>query len=452
MWLFCLYLVLLLFGYWVPSSLAWMRWTALAGALWVLTCAVGLLVPFWVVLPATAIIGCSDYVIPKRLAPRLRVFVGVLIHLSIFGLFASFSIDQPPLWLPVVVALGHTLLATLIGPEAPRFRPLHRRSVLVAMGFVCVVAASLLIFNWDRTSTALSRIQLTSIPFASLRAVSTPTLEQLPLTPGIAWQSVVKPADNNSCALVLHGADPNGARQAASQSLIAALHELDTYVVAIDHPGYGLSPVPDGDTVQAWDPGALTEAAYAHLERSQCAKVTVFGHSMGASEALRLAASNKAPNVASIKLLGAGVFEGTTESDNYWYKRFHQDRGLDHNSVPFELWKRIMQAYYHNGHLAEALPERNRSAIEFYVYDQENPDLAITRETLWQILDKPRRINLPMSHYFNAVSFGPVLLLDSRAISQAKRSLSSVNAQSTLIAGTDPAVAQNAESITRAAQ
>ncbi len=440
MWLFCLYLLLLLFGYWVPRSLVLIRWTALAGALWVLTCAVGFIVPLWVVLPATAMIAITDRLTRKRFARRPALLIGVLIHLLIFGLFAVISIDQPPLWLPLVVALTHGVLAALIGPAVPRFSPLHRRSVLAAVGVACVIAASLLVSQWDRTSAALSRVQLASIPFAALRAVSTPTLEQLRLDPGVAWQSVVKPADKSSCALVLHGADPNGARQAASQSLIVALHELNTYVVAVDHPGYGLSPVPDGNTVQAWDPGALTEAAYTHLEQLQCEKITVFGHSMGASEALRLAASTRALKVDSIKLLGAGVFEGTTESDSYWYKRFHKDRGLARNSVSFELWKRITQAFYHNGHLAEALPARNRRAIEFYVYDQENADLAITRETLWQILDKPPRINLPMSHYFNAVSFGPVLLLDSRAITRAKRRLSNTGPQSTLIAGTRPAI------------
>ena len=122
----------------------------------------------------------------------------------------------------------------------------------------------------------------------------------------VYWQSRY-PKSAKNCALSFHGANAAGSLQSAARTLAQGVQLAGLQLYAIDHPGFGASPVPAKDApVDAWDPAHLTNAVLLQMQRDGCKSITVIGHSQGVTEALRVLTSNT-PDVSRAYVLGAGL-------------------------------------------------------------------------------------------------------------------------------------------------
>jgi pimeloyl-ACP methyl ester carboxylesterase len=111
-----------------------------------------------------------------------------------------------------------------------------------------------------------------------------------------------------NCLLLLHG---NGSMiQDFESSGLVTLAAKNHRVIVFDRPGYGYSERPRGTV---WSPGAQAALIHRALVRLGVARVTVLGHSWGASVAIALAL--KHPEVVTGLVLASGYYYPTARAD-----------------------------------------------------------------------------------------------------------------------------------------
>ena len=255
--------------------------------------------------------------------------------------------------------------------------------------------------------------------------------EQVILANGsIAWLS--RPAGSGPfpAALIFHGNDNDGSQQAAALILQKALLKEGYLVLALDHIGYGETPLPNLQApLTQWDPQPGRLAAYDWLtERTDVDTITLVGHSMGADGVWRLLAER--PEVANVYLFGASLaplLEPVTQADVNWseweaeYERFHEKRGMTGRLDP-DRYLAIVSAFY-----GTPLDEiKGGSPVQFIQFSPEWPDIVSSRQNLFAALPGPKT-NIPFdsNHYLDATDWRGLLAGDTRTLFALERTFSS---------------------------
>jgi pimeloyl-ACP methyl ester carboxylesterase len=220
-----------------------------------------------------------------------------------------------------------------------------------------------------------------------------------------AWWKRPRRTQNAKGALLFHGADSGGARQPAVFVIRKILMSAGYAVLSVDHPGYGASPLPfPRAEAEDWNPAPTALAAHAFLEREGARPVLAVGHSMGCSDALRLAAAGA--SLEAVVLFGAGRQDA--EREDYWHRRFRRDRRMSED-MPLETFRKVRRFYDAHAH-ARALPPYHPPVL-FVEFGREHADVAEGRLAVFEAIPgRKARARLDTGHYFDAVSLGPLVL------------------------------------------
>lgn len=230
--------------------------------------------------------------------------------------------------------------------------------------------------------------------------------------PSVFWQSRA-PVSTKQCLLSLHGAAVEGSLQGAAQVIGRGAIRAGFRVYALDHPGFGASPAPRyGDNIDVWNPGLHTERLLQVMRREGCEEISVLGHSQGVTEALRLVVSGT--DLAGGWVLGAGLYLDDPEREDYWFQRFHHDRGLDSSNSQLDKvnWKLIRDLFYINQDYCADSPigsvYSGKTPLHYLTFKNEHENLAATREQLWECLDYPdkTRAEVNTDHYLDSLRLG----------------------------------------------
>ncbi len=234
----------------------------------------------------------------------------------------------------------------------------------------------------------------------------------------VYWQSRY-PETGENCALLFHGAASTASLQSTARTIGRAAIQAGQRLFAVDHPGFGASPAPSVDAPTAvWDPAHLSQSVLNQMALSGCTNTVVMGHSQGATEALRLFTAGES-KVSSVLVFGAGLYAEDQEREDYWYSRFHIDRGLlNSNVVSREKWKQIRDLYYLNQNYCSDTPagqtylanlkqpsNESQRALKFVQFSREHENLVATRDQLFNCLSYPdvERQALPTDHYLDSL-------------------------------------------------
>jgi pimeloyl-ACP methyl ester carboxylesterase len=238
-------------------------------------------------------------------------------------------------------------------------------------------------------------------------------------TGSVAWYDPPRFSSPRPAALVFHGADPRGSRQPAACSLRRALLDAGYGVLSIDHPGYGRSPAPGFDLdLSSWDPLVHQVAALEWLDaRSDIDRLgTLAGHSMGAMDALRLVAEGRGGDAVFLFGMGLGGGDAGPADADYWFERFHTDRGMSER-LTVGQWEEIGVRYYHFDVLIRGVPSEHPLVV-FVDFGWEWDDVAASRDPPFRAIPGEKvRWTLPhSSHYFNTFSWYGLHGADVRTI------------------------------------
>ena len=228
----------------------------------------------------------------------------------------------------------------------------------------------------------------------------------------VYWQAR-SPKTGEHCMLSLHGAAAEGSLHGAAQALALGARMAGWRVYALDHPGFGASPTPfSSGALDGWNPGLQSDLLLKEMRREGCSEVAVIGHSQGVTEALRLFTADT--QLAGVWVLGAGLYLDDADREDYWFERFHTDRGLSSNDsrLDKESWRAVRDLYYLNQeYCANTLSGQNykgSTPLNFVTFEREHDNLVATRETLWNCLSYPARSreSVVSDHYFDSLSLG----------------------------------------------
>ena len=383
-----------------------LAWVCCTAAAWMAAGAAGAWSPVWPALAIGAAGALAD-VRPKRYALWVAGDVSALI--------LSAYLSTPPLAfglvLAVIVAWSIVALASdsLLERTPPRVR-------ISAIVLASVAGSALMITRPSRPWVLRAGIGL--LRQMSLHAGLAP--EDLPLrkrvvleTGAIAWLERPSGRGPFSGALFFHGANSAGSKQPAAIVVRRALLDAGFAVLAVDEAGFGESPVPTSPSdIAAWDPLPTALAAFDTLSATTGVEgILALGHSMGASSVFRLLASGAKLDGA---ILFGAALPDADEQDEYWYERFHSDRGLRQQLSP-QLVKGIRESFGDNGRLALALPA-DHAPILFVRFGEEWPNIVVTRDLLYQAIPGRKRIwDLANStHYFSAHRALDLMVGDTR--------------------------------------
>lgn len=379
---------------------------------------IGATIPVWVALSA---MGASLLHGFLSKSDRSAFAKNLLVSVAL----AAVGLDYPDIALPIFTALVLHIFTLFCCTALVRLSEFGSRAVGSSVIVICVVAG-LAGFSLAAAPIfpKLRDVVRTFGPGAVLPLVIKPTqsskLVPLEIGPGVGWVSKGG-LGSGPCALVLHGANSLGSLQAAAQTLIVALHRSGYRVLALDHMGYGKSSYPAGDSLEDWNPGAMTDSGMQYLQSSDCANTIVVAHSMGVTQALRLTRRTTFDFDAAF-LFGGGLHAPIRQDRlEYWHRRFHQDRRLT-RSIPFDLWYAIDTQYYHPEAFLEPIAERGAEPdVVFVEFANEHQDLTSTRDQLREMIGQVERVSLPSDHYFNGLNSDEIIYLDARLIRELKR-------------------------------
>jgi pimeloyl-ACP methyl ester carboxylesterase len=230
---------------------------------------------------------------------------------------------------------------------------------------------------------------------------------------------------------LFHGANPEGSKQSSAIVLRRALLEAGFVVLAVDHPGYGASPAPSVDAdIVAWDPLPTVLASLNTLRGlPNIDWIIAVGHSLGVTDILRLLHTKQ--DLRAVIVFGAALGD-STDSGDYWYKRFHTDRKMD-KWIPLDRVLKIQERFYEDGRLLQDIYPQHPPII-FARFGLEWSKIAATRDAWYESI--PGRKSLwdlnNSTHYFNSKKFMDLVVCDTRvthSLATGLRHLASVSAE-----------------------
>jgi len=241
-----------------------------------------------------------------------------------------------------------------------------------------------------------------------------PESEQVGLTEeSVGWLTLAEAEGQRPGAVVFHGADAHGSKQRAAVVLRRALKAAGYDVLAVDHPGFGQTPVPEEVTdPTAWDPVPAARAAAERLrERPKVGPVIAVGHSMGCATVYQLLGED-GPDLAAGVVFGSGVPD--PDRDEYWYRRFHEDRGLSEGELEPKTVEVIEKRYYHAPGLLDGMKPDHPPVI-FGQFSDEWENIRATRDRVYaSIPGRKARWPVQSNHYFNAYRLYSFMLAATR--------------------------------------
>lgn len=373
-------------------------------ATWLAVGSVGTAAPLWLGLLAGA-----TAVMVSRTTERERWLLLVDVAVVLGGTAVAVPAVPVPLALlqAVVVASGWAGLHLIFATES---------RVIWALAVVGGVASA---YGLQKVGGAALDRPLYDVRDAALHFALVPTCEGDPvrLPHGqVAWYADSRDGDRG-LALLFHGADPGGSRQPTACGIRRALRDRGFDVLALDHPGFGSSAAPDSAApIEEWEPLQAVDAALRSVEEEgEALPPLVVGHSMGAVDATRLMA--RAPELRGVVLVGAALSPSDTFSE-YWYDRFHEDRGLRHRLSRAE-YQRIADRYYDAGSALSALGPGHPS-VKFVEVEHEHENLLVGRREFYDRLPGEKaRVRLEgATHYLNTFRIPVVdaVALDTRVL------------------------------------
>ena len=380
----------------LPARFIGWLFCALAG--WLASGAAGAMWPMWLVAP----IAIAGTLFATGRYRRAGWLAGDAIIVLMCGLLAIPALDAARLAAAAAAFVGLGLMADF---AAGRIRA-HR---WVAAGAVAACTALTIGATWTGRGTA--RLLLTAVPAGMILPNTVPDAERVALrTGGIAWYDRPRSSPPIAAALLLHGGNEMGSNQPTAIVLRRALVDAGVAVLALDHPGHGETPVPAVDApVEAWDPLPNALAALTWLRQTSGAvRVIAVGHSLGATDVLRLLASGAKVNGAM--LFGAGL-RGPSDHDDYWYGRFHTDRRMT-KTISRETWREIRDRYYDPSVFQAHLPG-DHPPIRFVKFDKEHDNVVATRDAYYDALSAPKSMwEFESDHYFNTNAHAGLIIAD----------------------------------------
>jgi pimeloyl-ACP methyl ester carboxylesterase len=311
----------------------------------------------------------------------------------------------------VVTVVGLGLCIDLLIARSPKF---------ICFGAIALPIVAVLALGFIRPGTVkkVFRESEKKFPVNRLGYVGVGTLNRghriVLQTGAVAWLDYPSGEAPYPGAIFFHGAHPKGSRESSALVLRRTLLDAGFVVLSVDHPGYGESPIPapKGD-LNAWDPLPTDLAALRTLRNIKVVdenRILVLGHSAGTYEVFRLLRT--LPNIKNAVAFGASLND-PKERDEYWYERFHSDRGMQ-DRIPRKLFDEIRSRFYDNGRAVTTLNPAHPPVV-FVRFGLEWPHLAATRDILFQSI--PGRKHLldidGSSHYFNSFDIANLLVGDT---------------------------------------
>ena len=374
-------------------------------ALWFLTGFVGYGTPIYVAL-ALLPVALIWAVCRRQLGLQLAIELAVLV-----GLVLLSQTPIVPLYIAALVLVDQSITRVLFfrRKNSTATRIGQHRIIVVSFSLLALMAVGYLCRN-DALRYLANHEPLDVVQFQPQGPAELWFVKH-PLAQGVYWQSRY-PHNTNQCAIVFHGADSAGSMQSTARSIFNSLLMLDIRVFAVDHPGFGASPVPaSSQEPDAWDPSRLTAAVEQEMRLQGCGQRYVIGHSQGTTETLRLL-TDKDSDFDSFVVMGAGLFDKDAATDEYWYDRFHSDRQISER-LAFENWRAVRDRFYLNEAYCKSSavaqnPNDSRHLL-YIVFANEHDNLARTREELWRCLDYPdgKWHEFDSGHYLNSARVGP---------------------------------------------
>lgn len=380
----------------------WLGLPLLPAATWLAAGAVGILVPAWMAVAAVPL------VLGVAAAPwDDRSIVAVDAALVVVAGLASL----PPLSIGASLLAAAGTAAVWLGVDALArvSGGVGRAAALAGAALAALAAVEFVDRAGDRDLYSLREAA------PGLAVVPTCGGERVEVRPGtVGWLDRPRGSAPHPTALFLHGAEPRGGRQPVACAVRRTLLARGYAVLALDHPGYGASAVPDsGASVERWDPVARAMSAldWIRAEPDLAAELVV-AHSMGAVDAVRMAAA-ELDDVSALVLIGAALSEEVQGDQEYWYERFHRDRSLTHR-VTREQWREIEDRFYSARRALEEM-RPDHPPVVFAEAEREWEHLLELREEFFRRIpgEKERRRLEGASHYLNSFRIRNELVTDA---------------------------------------
>ncbi|MGQ0644877.1 MAG: alpha/beta fold hydrolase [Elusimicrobiota bacterium] len=366
-------------------------------AAWLWTSAWGAWAPLWVGIVTGLAAGVTTSFIRGRYALHAAGAAAALAS-------GWASLPSLPILLLVPAMAGFVWLGWIMDELYARSARGVRTAVYFAPAALSLAAA---ILHPGETKTLTRFLAVSGRHLYAVALASYAPGEKITLDSGAAaWWKRPRRTHNAKSALLFHGAHSGGARQPAAFVLRQILMSAGYAVLSVDHPGYGASPLPfPRAEAEDWNPAPTALAAHAFLEREGARPVLAMGHSMGCSDALRLAAAGRP--LEAVVLFGAGRQDA--EREDYWRRRFRTDRRMSED-ISLETFRKVRAFYDAYAH-ARALPP-DHPPVLFVEFGREHADVAAGRLAVFEAIPgcKARARLEETGHYFDAVSVGPLVL------------------------------------------
>lgn len=380
-------------------------WVFCTVAAWMAIGAAGAWFPIW---PALAL-GLVGALVDLRLNRRAVRTGADIIVVGLAGLFSIPPLDTGPL-------MGTVIAVAVGGYAVDSFMVRFEKPVQVATLVLLLLAGCVTL---GVRSGPLPRprmfaeglIYMGLMPILHIGLAPSRMGKRIVLETGaVAWLEYPPGKGPFPGALFFHGANHEGSRQPAATIVRRALVDSGFVVLAVDHPGYGESPTPRlSSDPGLWDPLPTARAAVKTLRsRPDVDRIFALGHSMGAADVLRLLSVE--PNLDGAVLLGASPGGNSSE---YWYRRFHTDRQMNHR-ISRELFRNVKERYYNRLAGAQSLSS-NHPPILFVRFGIEHNNIVATRDVLYAAIPSPKTSwDLPNStHYLSSFSYASVVVGDT---------------------------------------